>query len=695
MHRGIAARPADARIAIVASLALFPCAPALAQEPLPSVRVDRIEVVQAVQDLDHTVPLIAEKTTVVRVFLSGDPVRSAWGTLAVKKSDSSPHLVASAEGIDITAYAALRMRRENWWGSLNFLLPPALSAERSLTLTLAGLTDSVGNSVFCENCTIFKRDIVLEQPLEMRLRVIALSYTAGNPPATFEPRQIDFDMLQSWLKRAYPISRLSFSVTRQPVNRPVPAPPGNTFECEVVNSQITEIRNQEVKDGTDQRTRYYGMVPDDGRPGSFFMRGCSTDIPEAPDPSIVASGPTGPAGVQFPWDRDQSWGDWYGGHEIGHTLGRWHAGPFAGYQLDEKTLYQIPFGSCFEAIPDRDFPYPGGQISMDDGSSVGFDLGDTSLGLFPTVIPGKVGHDMMSYCEQQWISRYTYVAIMDRLRAENLLPARPPASSVPVASAAPVRTAAAGGAPSAGAASSGPRASGQVTQSAPPMGQPAPVYLDGDFITIVGTANLGQQEATIDYVSRVSRAKVRAANPDSPVRLRAFDESGATIAGFGDIPVVFLRNSHSPPGQVRGVVEAVLPARSDLKAIELLIGGKVAARYEAPAQINLAPSELTTTPLVQMPATAAVPSIKALPHQLEWSAQAPDFNLSPAVRGTRYDIQASGDGGQTWLTLAVGLKDPNAQVDLSMFKDIPVVDVRVIANSGFESKVIAQRKIQH
>lgn len=344
----------------------------------------------------------------------------------------------------------------------------------------------------------------------------------------------------------------------------------------------------------------------------------------------------------------------------------------------------IPVGSCSEDVPDVEFPYPGGQIGADDGSAVGFDVGDQSVRLWPRVIPSKIGHDVMSYCEQQWISRYTYAALLERLRAEELLPPRPPVVTAPVALAAPMRLAEAVG-PQRGAAPSIPPGAGQRTTRAPAMGQAAPSYLDGDFITVVGTAELNSQQATIDYVSRVSRAKVRAARPDSQVRLRALDQSGAVIE---DMPVVFLQNSHSPPGQVRGVVEAALPARSNLKAIELLVGGKVAARYEAPAQINLAPTELKSAPLVQMPATAAVP------HQLEWSAQTPNLDLSPSVRSTRYDIQASGDGGQTWQTLAVGVKDPNVQIDLSTFKGVPEVDVRVIANSGFESKVIAQRKVK-
>src|SRR3712207_8372674 len=51
-------------------------------------RSDDIEVVQAVQDLGHTVPLIAGKTTVVRVYLSttGSAPLTVRGTLAARRA---------------------------------------------------------------------------------------------------------------------------------------------------------------------------------------------------------------------------------------------------------------------------------------------------------------------------------------------------------------------------------------------------------------------------------------------------------------------------------------------------------------------------------------------------------------------------------------------------------------------------------
>src|ERR1700742_385306 len=56
--------------------------------PVPSITVDGIEVVQVVQDMSHAVTLVADKSTVVRVYLS--TARSTpltfRGTLAARRA---------------------------------------------------------------------------------------------------------------------------------------------------------------------------------------------------------------------------------------------------------------------------------------------------------------------------------------------------------------------------------------------------------------------------------------------------------------------------------------------------------------------------------------------------------------------------------------------------------------------------------
>jgi len=135
----------------------------------------------------------------------------------------------------------------------------------------------------------------------------------------------------------------------------------------------------------------------------LFFRGAAKDIPAAPDPSVVAVGPTGNP-RQYPglqWDTSASYGGWYGTHELSHTFGRYHPG-FCGQDASDPT-----------------FPYPEGRIGDGGhGDMVGFDTGDSALGLPMRAMANDHSHDIMTYCDYQWISSYTYLAVLDRLRQE-------------------------------------------------------------------------------------------------------------------------------------------------------------------------------------------------------------------------------------------------------------------------------------
>jgi hypothetical protein len=320
---------------------------------------------------------------------------------------------------------------------------------------------------------------------------------------------------------------------------------------------------------------------------------------------------------------------------------------------------------------------------------VGYDAGDVSNSLPSKALPSPMWHDMMSYCDYQWPSDYTYRGLMDRLRAENALPAR--VAPVPFAAAASISSPPFPASASGEASGAGPPMAAAASAPASIMLMGAPILANGDFITIVGTANVTRRTGTIDFVHRVQQANVRPPDPASPVRLRLIDRAGATIA---EVPAPFLPNSDLSSGEdVAGVVDAAIPASADLKAVELVVAGDLAARYEAPVTVRLDATEIRTTaspptPLVQGESPGSGAARRAL--RLEWGNRTA---AATPMAGIRYDVQASRDGGQTWEVVANGLPSASAEVDLSGFDDVRDIEVRVIANAGFESKVIAQRKI--
>ncbi len=142
-------------------------------------------------------------------------------------------------------------------------------------------------------------------------------------------------------------------------------------------------------------SRTYGMVSDAGK----FMRGCAVDIP-----STVASGPSWPNG------------EWYGSHELGHTLNQVHT----------RGTTPAPCGTC-----SKDECGPWSMCGCEGDATDHGRNGDISLTKTPYAGTTFYGFDIetlaiyppdwkenMSYCNPEWISDYTYESIMDRIQWE-------------------------------------------------------------------------------------------------------------------------------------------------------------------------------------------------------------------------------------------------------------------------------------
>jgi hypothetical protein len=189
-----------------------------------------------------------------------------------------------------------------------------------------------------------------------------------------------------WMRRAFPVSDIrvvlrSYFFGRAVVSGTLLTSPS----CDQVNAFLISKRLFDLasSDEVPRNGRYYGMVED--RAG--FMRGCAAGIP-----GFASSGPNGTG--TFGWDNDGSYGDWYGNHEVGHSLGRLHA-EFCGAQGGGP------------------FPYPEGRISpvlTGDNAIYGFDIVSRDI-----YTPDW--KDVMSYCPYEWISDFTYEGLMDFYRS--------------------------------------------------------------------------------------------------------------------------------------------------------------------------------------------------------------------------------------------------------------------------------------
>ncbi|MEU2032602.1 hypothetical protein [Nocardia amamiensis] len=584
------------------------------------LQMDALEITQAVQDLGHSVPLIAGKRTVVRTYLSyyGSAPITVTGELSVRSSPSAPPVViAAANSVTLNPADAgnLTVTRNDAARSLNFVLPSAAIAAGQRTIQLSNVTDVSSGAVITIGGER-RPTVTFHRSPPLRVRILGISYQQGTPPVLHTPSNLDYSLLISWLGRVYPVSQV---VSSQTVVTATATPP---FVCGDINAQIAAIRVLDVDAGTDARTHYYGLVSD----GGFFMRGCTAGIPGSPDPTVVASGPTGPAA--WGWDFDGSYGDWYGGHELGHTFGRLHPG-FCGETQDDLDNY----------------PFPAGQLSTTDAGFAGFDVGDPINNLPLVALPGTQWTDVMTYCDRQWMSVYTYEAIRRRLQGEDALPAGT-----------------GGAAPGAGRPD---ERFGRRGVTAPRAG----VAREESTVSVVANVNLTRGRGRIAFVNPVPNTSPTPPAFESPVVLRLAAADGRTLA---EHPVAVKLNSELSPDDDRvGLVDGVVTVGPDVSAIELAIDGDVTDTFRADP----------TPPVVRAVRAKPVGDRLELAVDLE----------HPGREGHTLSVQVSSDQGRTWQTVGVGLRQPTAALDRNQFAASKSLLVRVIATNGFVSSVLTSQ----
>ena len=578
------------------------------------VVVDGIEVTQAVQDHLNSVPLVAGKRTVVRVYLSyaAGPA-SVRGVLRVGRVPSGPWFGIAPIGpaaLDPSrsgsSLAALLSRRHELGTSLNFVLPASL-ATGTIAIRLGSARTAAGYLPLAPRPDT---TVTFAPAAPLRIHVAKIRYTQTGSTTEHLASTLDIDLIRSWLRRAYPVASVSLTTTT------IDAPHSAPFNAAEINATLIALRAADVAGGTDRRTHYYGLVDDAGG----FMRGLASAIPSGPAPGTVASGPTG--SLTFGWDADGSYGDWYTGHELGHTFGRRHA-EFCG------------------AVGGGPYPYANGQLSNADGRFVGLDVGDPAVAIPMRALPGPAWHDVMSYCDNQWLSSFTYDGIRTRLAAEDALGA--------------------GGPPENASAGPGDEVAG---------------------IHVVAAANLTRSTGTL---TAVLPSSTEPSPPDDeagrePFSLVLMSAEGQTLV---EHPARFQPSACEEPDDDRtGTIDAVLPAAPEARRIELRLGDAVldSRPIGGPAAPGAGPGDASAPGLRRAGGGGGEEVV------VEWDAPGP----SPE---RRYMVQASGDGGATWRTVGLDLTEPAVRIDPDDFPGQAEVDVRVIATSGTDQAVLAQDRI--
>lgn len=314
--------------------------------------ITSLEVSQSVQDANNTVPLVANRPAVVRVYTatkSGNSVPSTSVTLTATRGGVSLTPVTSS-----VKTASGASSRSSLGSTFNITLPADwLSGTIIITAKIDGQTSSG-----------FTQSVTFNTVPTLNVVLVPITYTHTPTGVTFPGPGTD--NISDWMMRAYPLSNMNVTFRSQPL-----AFTGNlqtSASWEQLLDDVSELKYNDI--GFYSSTVYYAYIDFDC--GWF---NCNTG-------GIAGIGWIGyRAAVGFDHPSTEVTGE-LAGHEIGHNFGRYHA----------------PCG----VTGDANYPYAGASIG-----EYGLDgIGGTLELLSPS---GYV--DMMSYCDPVWVSDYTYKAL--------------------------------------------------------------------------------------------------------------------------------------------------------------------------------------------------------------------------------------------------------------------------------------------
>ncbi len=605
-----------------------------------NLSITGMEVTQGIQSLSNSVLLVMDKRTFVRVYVksSSGSVPGVTGLLSANGLPDDPLVPINASGTSITVRA--NPNRNDLEQSFLFEIPRKWTEMGFLTLHFELNpykypleTNYADNS---KNTTV---SFLLSPTLSLEL--FRLDYKIGGK--TYSPR-LTKDMLQafSWIMRAYPIG----GPLGQYFKPRIWTVDGGTYLGSLVDRSNPDCLDvyDDPKDDVSLCASYfmngwldyYREATSDGdlnvglKTGAFYygmITDASGNFPRGQ--AIYDLTSVGPAGIpgqyalgsSASWDFDNSYADWYAAHEVGHSLGRAH--PDSGSDDPSTNARE----NCGHSRSDSSYPYGSiyaatAPIGPSNGSIEGFDPGSTTYGVARAIYPSSIWNDVMSYCQSQWISDYTYLAMWSYMIVH-------PSAPLPA---------------------------DRIQQS------PSVV---GDFLITSGEVVSTTAKANFSLLRRVTSVTSKSVdNPAGGYALRLLNASDQVLATHKFVGSA----THDPTRLSFNLVVDYLAGTQKIQVIRVSdshVLKTVLVSAHAPLVSNVA---LQGAP---NPVTGVV--------TLNWNASDQDNDL------LSYDVGFSLNGGATFTPLANNISAKTTQIDTSMLAGSNNAVFRVTASDGINS----------
>ncbi len=332
----------------------------------PDLSITNLEISQAIQDANNTVPLVANRPTVVRVYTatkSGASVPNTSVTLTATRNG-----VALTPVVSSTKTASAASSRSSLNSTYNITLPASwLSGTVLITAKITG--EAIGG---------FTRSVTFTTVPTLNVVIVPINYTQTGAsdgdgfyaaPAT--------EQISSWIMRAYPLSNLNVTF-RSPY--PFTGNLRDDTDGSEWSNLLNQVTNLKFIDSAPDSTVYYAYINFGSSCFSTWFN-CAGGIA-----GIGWIGYRASVGIHnLPAGFGLEASGTLAGHEIGHNFGRYHA-------------------PCNVS----------GTNWSTDAKHAGASIGEYGLdgigGTLQLLSPGGYV-DMMSYCDPVWVSDYTYKAL--------------------------------------------------------------------------------------------------------------------------------------------------------------------------------------------------------------------------------------------------------------------------------------------
>ncbi len=330
-----------------------------------------VEITQATQRVNNSVPLVANRNTVVRIFAEAPVGGSANNVVVRLTAVRGGSTIGTLNSAPVTI--PVDATRDSFNSTVNFELPVGwLSGNVSLTATIDP-DNTIPESNESNNSLV--QPMNFNEVPDLQVTIVPINYTHTGPTAPgFYPAQSE-DEISDWLIRAYPIDNVQVTI-RSPYNFTGNLQDANSWVNNSETGLLDRMYQLKLTDGYPEDTPvvYYALVPIGNGSTQWFFSGIAgigwIGYRESVGLNLVGYGSDIDATGKL------------AGHEIGHNMGRRHA----------------PCGN--PGGPDPSYPYAGASIG-----EYGLDIPNGEFWSPATAV------DIMSYCEPAWISDYTYIGI--------------------------------------------------------------------------------------------------------------------------------------------------------------------------------------------------------------------------------------------------------------------------------------------